>query len=402
MGEPGHTVGSLATARPLHPEVRVAATSTPAPVTEIGTARVTDRCSVEAAVDALADRRPVLVTNDRGEVSMMAVAAAADVTVLAFMVRHTSGFVCVALPEADCDRLGLPPMQARGANGGHADFRVTVDAACGVGTGISARDRARTAALLADPASGPADFSRPGHVVPLATRTGGVLERPGDAEAGVDLAMLAGFAPAAVLARMVSPATSVRMATDHEVVGFGAEWGMPIVQVSALKTYRAARRPPATRMADTALPMSAGTGRAVGYRGADGSEYLVLVVGSVADGYAVPVYVHHECLLGDVFGSLRCACGHRLDRARRAILNGGLGVLIYRRGGSSGASWCARGEHPHSAGRGVPGPDADVVPEQILRDLGVLSMVPCISADADGEPSPGPQRVSGFYLVGGP
>jgi 3,4-dihydroxy 2-butanone 4-phosphate synthase/GTP cyclohydrolase II len=416
MVEPGQTVRSTAPARPWPSDVRFptlrtagsrcpntkASTGVLSPVGSKSSAHPKDSRPVEAAVEALADGRPVLVTTDGGEVAIMAAASLANVELLAFMVRHTSGFICVALPEADCARLVLPPMQARSARGAQADFRVTVDAAHGIGTGISARDRARTVVLLADAESGAADFTRPGHVVPVAAREGGVLEHPGDAEAGIDLAMLAGLAPAAVMARMVSPSAPERMATPEETVNFGADRRMPTVQVNQLRAYRRFRQKLVTRMASTRLPMGTGTAQAIGYRGVDGSEYLTLVVGSVAGRHMVPTYIHHECLLGDVFGSVQCACGHRLDMARRAIGNSRGAVLIYVRG-LGGREPDDPVDHLCSTDAAAPKPYAEAVSEQILRDLGVLSSVPyeaAFSAEAYRPPAC-VQPASASYLTGG-
>jgi 3,4-dihydroxy 2-butanone 4-phosphate synthase / GTP cyclohydrolase II len=156
---------------------------------------------------------------------------------VAFFVRHTSGFLCVALPGAACDRLRLPPMPGPGAAA--TDQRVSVDAARGVGTGISARDRARTIAELADPASTPNDFTRPGHVVPLRARDGGVLSRPGCAEAAVDIARLAGLRPAALLAGIVSTEDGgLSMARPGELTRFAAHHRLDLVAVADLVDFR--------------------------------------------------------------------------------------------------------------------------------------------------------------------
>ncbi|HEY1972228.1 MAG TPA: 3,4-dihydroxy-2-butanone-4-phosphate synthase [Pseudonocardia sp.] len=332
---------------------------------------------VRFAVQALADRRPVLLVTAAGTGNLVSAAGCASTELVSFMVRHTSGFLCVALPAPECERLSLPAMRASDDSpdeaGGRAsvDYRVTVDAREGVSTGISARDRARTVALLADPRSVPATFARPGHVVPVAARQGGLLERDGDAEAAVDLATLAGFAPAALFAGIVSPRRPERMATGDELVRFGADHGLALVSASALQAYLGAARGHVTRGAASSLPTSAGAARAIGYHTPDGREHLVLVAGSVSGRHAVPVYVHQECLLGDVFGTLRCTCAQRLDRARRAILRSGCGVLIYLRQ-RGGAGHCPRSGRVGAFGAAGLVTEADGVAALILRDLGVL------------------------------
>jgi 3,4-dihydroxy 2-butanone 4-phosphate synthase/GTP cyclohydrolase II len=195
--------------------------------------------SVRCAAQALADGRPVLLTTACGEGNLVCAAQHAGVETVAFLVRHTSGFLCVALPEAVCERLALPSMRTGdrgGANRG-PDYRVTVDASERISTGISARDRARTISLLAAPGSGPATFTRPGHVVPVAARAGGVLVHQDAAEAGVDLTALAGLAPAALFAGVVSPRCPERMAGHDELLRFSADHRLPLVSAAAVATH---------------------------------------------------------------------------------------------------------------------------------------------------------------------
>jgi 3,4-dihydroxy 2-butanone 4-phosphate synthase/GTP cyclohydrolase II len=197
---------------------------------------------VEWATQALRGGRPIVVVdNVLGDDEGMLVAAAEGITtqLVAFLVRHTSGFLCVALPETECDRLDLPLMCASGAADGLRDaFCVTVDAASGIGTGISACDRARTIGALASATASPADFSRPGHVVPTRAREGGVLARPGRAEAACDLARLAGRQPISVFAQLVSVNSPVDVACDADAHTFSSRHGLAIVRVSDLVEYR--------------------------------------------------------------------------------------------------------------------------------------------------------------------
>jgi 3,4-dihydroxy 2-butanone 4-phosphate synthase / GTP cyclohydrolase II len=331
-----------------------------------------DSDSVSSAVTALANGRPVVLLTATGEGNLVCAADSATTQMLSFIVRHTSGFVCVALPEPECDRLSLPPMRAWAGRRPYTDYRVTVDASRGIGTGISARDRAHTISLLAAPTSEPATFTRPGHVVPVAARVGGVLENQGDAEAGVDLAVLAGLAPAAVLAAIVSPQQPQRMAGQDELIQFGTDHDLPTVSTSDLAAHLRATHSPITRRAVGSLRTCAGSAQTIGYRGDDGSEHLVLVAGLVSGGHAVPAYVHHECLLGDVFGTLRCTCAQRLHRARQAIVGRNMGVLIYVRQPVT-AVGCPLSYQVGCSMPSIPAVHDQGVPGQILRDLGVLS-----------------------------
>jgi 3,4-dihydroxy 2-butanone 4-phosphate synthase / GTP cyclohydrolase II len=323
---------------------------------------------VGRAVAAIAANRPVVVVDDVDREDggdLIFAAECATTALLAFMVRHTSGYVCVALPGDECDRLGLPPMHDRFGT----DYCVTVDL-IGSGTGISAADRARTIAALAAPGSLPSDFLRPGHVVPLRARDGGVLRRPGHPEAAVDLARLAGLRPAGVLCGIVSRDRPTEMAHGAELERFAGEYDLEIVSIAELVTHRRRTEPQVQRVADTALPTAQGTRRAIGYRGVhDGAEHLALVVGRLADGHDVPLHVHAECLTGDVLGSLACTCGSALDSALATMASVGRGIVVYVRTAAS-AHACGLLDRV-DAGRRVTSGE---VAAAILGDLGVTSV----------------------------
>jgi 3,4-dihydroxy 2-butanone 4-phosphate synthase/GTP cyclohydrolase II len=291
--------------------------------------------AIGKALAEIAAGRPVVVVDDEdreNEGDLVVAAETVDTATMSFLVRHTSGFVCVALPGDECSRLGLPPLHHSNSDTFGTAYRVTVDAVDGVSTGISARDRAHTARLLASASTRPTDLSRPGHVVPLAARAGGVLERAGHTEAAVDLTRLAGLRPAGVLSEIVSVREPEHMARGEELVDFAEENGLVILSVAEIAEYRRATEVSVERVACAALPTRAGGGRTVGYRAAPtGAEHLALVSGDVADGGDVPVHVHVECLLGDVFGSRRCGCSARLDAAMTEIAAAGRGVVVYLR-----------------------------------------------------------------------
>jgi 3,4-dihydroxy 2-butanone 4-phosphate synthase/GTP cyclohydrolase II len=212
-------------------------------------------------------------------------------------------------------------------------YAVTVDAREGVSTGISAGDRARTIRLLADPAASAADLARPGHVVPLRAKDGGVLRRPGHTEAAVDLAKLAGLHPAGVLCEVVSEKDPAGMARVDELRVFADEHDLALISIADLIAYRRRFEKLVERVASARVPLRYGEFTAVGYASSyDRREHVAFVFGEIGDGENVLVRVHSECLTGDVFGSLRCDCGPQLDAALGAVARAGRGVVLYIRG----------------------------------------------------------------------
>ncbi|MFC4857494.1 bifunctional 3,4-dihydroxy-2-butanone-4-phosphate synthase/GTP cyclohydrolase II [Actinophytocola glycyrrhizae] len=291
---------------------------------------------IEKAISDIAAGRPVIVVDDEdreNEGDLIFAAEKATPELLAFMVRYTSGYICVPLTESDCDRLDLPPMFHTNQDVRGTAYTVTVDARKGVSTGISAADRAHTIRLLADVTSQAVDFTRPGHVVPLRAKEGGVLRRPGHTEAAVDLAVLAGLRPAGVLCEIVSQKDEGDMARRDELEVFAAEHDLAIISIADLIDYRRRKEVQVVRVAEARIPTAHGAFRAVGYDSKlDGIEHIALVYGAIEDGENVLVRVHSECLTGDVFGSLRCDCGPQLDAALAAVAAEGRGVVLYMRG----------------------------------------------------------------------
>lgn len=296
---------------------------------------------IEDAIADFAAGRAVVVVDDEdreNEGDIIFSAELATPELLAFMIRHTSGVVCVPMEGEDLDRLDLPLMTARNEESLRTAYTVTVDAREGVTTGISAADRAHTITLLAGADSRPSDFVRPGHILPLRARPGGVLARRGHTEASVDLARLAGLRPAGVLAEVVDDDGS--MARLPRLREFADEHGLTLVSVEQLVAHRQslgetlteeqANPPLVTRTVETHLPNRHGQWRAVGFRGAmDGAEHVALVLGELGEGTDVLVRVHSECLTGDAFGSHRCDCGAQLDAAMADIAREGRGVVVY-------------------------------------------------------------------------
>ncbi|MCV7077462.1 3,4-dihydroxy-2-butanone-4-phosphate synthase, partial [Mycobacterium szulgai] len=212
-------------------------------------------------------------------------------------------------------------------------YTVTVDARNGVGTGISASDRATTMRLLADPASVSEDFSRPGHVVPLRAKDGGVLRRPGHTEAAVDLARMAGLQPAGAICEIVSQKDEGSMAQTDELRVFADEHGLAMITIADLISWRRKHEKHIVRVAEARIPTLHGDFRAIGYTSIyEDVEHVALVRGDISDGADVLVRVHSECLTGDVFGSRRCDCGPQLDAAMAMVAREGRGVVLYMRG----------------------------------------------------------------------
>jgi 3,4-dihydroxy 2-butanone 4-phosphate synthase/GTP cyclohydrolase II len=289
---------------------------------------------IERAVADIAAGRAVIVVDDEdreNEGDLIFAAEHATAELLAFMVRYTSGYVCVPLTEAEADRLDLPPMFHTNQDKRGTAYTVTVDAREGASTGTSAADRAHTIRLLSDPATSPTDLSRPGHVVPLRAKAGGVLRRPGHTEAAIDLAVLAGRRPAGVLCELINDDGTMMRLPDLEK--FAIEHDLALVSIADLVAYRRRTEQQVERVVTARMPTEHGDFTAYGYRAAvDAAEHVALVFGEIGDGADVLVRVHSECLTGDVFGSLRCDCGPQLDAALDTVAAERRGVVLYMRG----------------------------------------------------------------------
>jgi 3,4-dihydroxy 2-butanone 4-phosphate synthase / GTP cyclohydrolase II len=296
---------------------------------------------VEQAVAAFAAGDLVVVIDDadrENEGDLIMAAEKVTPQAIAFMVRHTSGVICAPLTGERLDALEIGLMVPANTESMRTAFTVTVDACRGTSTGISAADRATTIRALVDPTTRPSDLARPGHIFPLRARLGGVLARPGHTEAAVDLARLAGLAPAGVLAEVVNDDGSMARLPDLE--RFAAEHAVLLISIADLAEYRrrtelvsgapvplARRLPSAVR-----LPTAYGDFSAYAWHAPDGLQHLALVRGSVSGDEPVLVRIHSECLTGDVFGSRRCDCGPQLEQAVARVADEGRGVVLYLRG----------------------------------------------------------------------
>lgn len=291
--------------------------------------------SIEEAIAAIGAGRMVVVVDDEdreNEGDLIVAAEHATPEAMAFFVRHTSGLICAAVTAERADQLNLPLMVERNTEAQRTAFTVTVDLRHGTATGISATDRSLTARALVDPATGPDDLARPGHLHVLRARDGGVLKRAGHTEAAVDLPRLAGLVPAGVLCELVTE-DGLGMARRDELEAFAREHGLLMVTIADLIRYRRQTERLVRRTAEARLPTEFGEFRCVAYESLiDHEAHLAFVMGEPAGEPNVLVRVHSECLTGDVFGSKRCDCGAQLHEALKMIAREGLGVVVYLRG----------------------------------------------------------------------
>ncbi len=328
--------------------------------------------TIDKAIKAIADGQAVIVVDDEGrenEGDLIFAAEKATSDLTAFMIRHTSGYICVSLTGEDLDRLHLPPMTMVNEDRKGTAYAVTVDARDVTSTGISATDRAITIRTLGDPSTAAADLTRPGHVAPLRAVPGGVLRRPGHTEAAVDLASLAGLHPSGALAEMVNDDGTMMDAAQCR--DFADAHGLLLISIADLIRYRGGSERLIERGAVTPLPTEHGDFTIIGYRSlVDGTEHAALVKGDIGDGSDILVRVHVECLAGDALHSQGCRCGDRLRDSLERIATEGRGVLLYLRPPASGATLL--GGHTSTSGTGD---SLDYgLGSQMLADLGVRSM----------------------------
>src|SRR5690606_29654368 len=306
------------------------------PIHRWSAADVTRFDTIERAVADIAAGKAVVVVDDEdreNEGDLIFAAEKATPELVAFMIRYTSGYICVPLVGDDCDRLGLPPMYATNQDKHGTAYTVSVDAREGITTGISAADRATTMRLLASADARADDLTRPGHVVPLRAKDGGVLRRPGHTEAAVDLARMAGLRPAGVICEIVSQKDEGHMARTEELRVFADDHDLALISIADMIAWRRKHEKQVVRVAEARIPTAHGVFTAVGYTSLyDDVEHVALVRGDIGDGEDVLVRVHSECLTGDVFGSLRCDCGPQLDAALEMVDAEGRGVVLYMRG----------------------------------------------------------------------
>jgi 3,4-dihydroxy 2-butanone 4-phosphate synthase/GTP cyclohydrolase II len=286
---------------------------------------------IEAALEAVRAGRILIVVDDEdreNEGDFIMAAEKVTAKAINFMAREGRGLVCVPMTGERAAELGLEPMVLENTALHETAFTVSVDARTGTTTGISAADRSATIRALVDPETRPADLARPGHVLPLIAKNGGVLRRAGHTEATVDLARLAGLAPAGVLCEVIDDDGT--MARLPRLLQIAQRHELPIITIEDLIKYRRLKEKLVVREAETPLPTEWGGFRLILYGSTINEEHHVaLVCGEVAGKDDVLVRVHSSCFTGDVLGSLRCDCGTQLHHAMRQVAEEGQGVVLY-------------------------------------------------------------------------
>lgn len=344
---------------------------------------------IEEIVAALERGEMVIMVDDEdreNEGDLFIAAEDATPDNVGFMLRYTSGIICLPVIGERLDELELPMMVTKNTDVRRTAFTISIDAAEGTTTGISAADRCRTIHAVIDPETKPDDLARPGHMYPLRYEPGGVLKRAGHTEAAVDLAVLAGKYPAAVLAEVMNDDGTVARLPDLD--RFAEEHGLLLGTIADLIAYRRKSEKLVERVVEARIPTAHGEFAAIGYRSlVDDRQHIALVKGDIGDGESVLTRVHSECLTGDVFGSLRCDCGEQLDNALQMIAEEGRGVVLYIRGHEGrGIGLLHKLAAYRLQDQGYDTVDANVnlglpvdsrdygVGSQILYDLGVRSM----------------------------
>lgn len=288
---------------------------------------------IPQAIDALRARRFIVVVDDaerENEGDLVFAAEYVTTEKMAFIIRHTGGVVCLALDNAIADQLDLPPMVMRNTSRRGTPFTVSIEAASGIETGISASDRAQTVRAAINPVARPEDLTRPGHVFPLRAQDGGVLVRAGHTEASVDLCRLAGLRSGSVISEMMhDDGSMMRMPAISE---FAKTYDIPVVNIADLIAWRRQHETFVRMLAESQLHTDTGEWTIKVYEDTlHHCEHVVLVKGNVSPMKPVLVRVHSECLTGDVLGSHHCDCGEQLSEAMERIEQDGNGVLLYLR-----------------------------------------------------------------------
>lgn len=288
---------------------------------------------IPEAIEDFRDGKFVIIVDDadrenEGDLAIAAERVTADA--INFMARDGRGLICVPIVGSRLDELEIPMMVQQNTAGFGTAFTVTVDARRGVSTGISAADRAATVKALIDPSTTPSDLGRPGHVLPLRYKEGGVLRRTGQTEASVDLARLAGLYPAAVICEIMNEDGT--MARLPQLRKFAQRHDIKIISVASLIEYRRRTEKLVRKIAQTHIPTDFGVWELHVYQSEiDDKHHVALVQGDIMGEPPPLVRAHSECLTGDVFGSQRCDCGEQLHQAMAMVQSEGRGIILYMR-----------------------------------------------------------------------
>jgi 3,4-dihydroxy 2-butanone 4-phosphate synthase/GTP cyclohydrolase II len=289
--------------------------------------------SIEAVIADIRKGKMVIVTDDEdreNEGDLIMSAQHVTPAAINFMAKHGRGLICVPTTGERLQQLGIARMVKENREVFRTDFQVSVDAAKGIGSGISAADRAKTIQIMASPTAVPDDLVQPGHVFPLRAKPGGVLQRSGHTEAAIDLVTLAGARPIGVICEIMNDDGT--MARLPALLKFAKKHRLKIATIASLIEYRRTREKLVEKIEVVKMPTDYGDFDLHLYRSkVDGQHHLALVRGEISGAKNVLVRVHSECLTGDVFGSRRCDCGPQLHSAMRQVSEAGRGVILYMR-----------------------------------------------------------------------
>jgi 3,4-dihydroxy 2-butanone 4-phosphate synthase / GTP cyclohydrolase II len=289
--------------------------------------------TIDAAIADFKKGRCVIVVDDEdreNEGDLIYSAEKSTPELVSFMIKHTSGVICVPMEEQRLSELNLDMMTKHNTALHQTAFTISVDYRFGTTTGISASDRNKTILSLVDDNTKPEDLGRPGHIFPLKAFPGGVLRRAGHTEAAVDLARLAGHYPAGVLCEIIKD--DGEMARVPQLSEFAKKYKLKMITIKDLINYRLEREILVEKVVDVNLPTKHGKFRMHMYRSKlDGKEHIALVKGNIDHKKPILVRVHSECLTGDLLGSLRCDCQDQLVKSLKIIENEGNGIVLYMR-----------------------------------------------------------------------